>query len=100
LAKIQSDTDNSQHIIVKFSHKYNLEAHRICANQGYAPKLIAVNDVGDWKMVMMEYIDGDILQGKPDDNIFNDIQTTIQLLHDKDIVFGDLRMCNVIKKEC
>nr|CAG8652618.1 10394_t:CDS:2 [Entrophospora candida] len=32
------------------------------------------------------YINGDILQEKPDDNVFNNIQTAIQLLHDKDIV--------------
>ncbi len=40
-------------------------------------KLIAINDVRNWKMIIMEYIDSDILQEKSDDNIFNNIQTAI-----------------------
>ena len=49
---IEYDTGYSQSIVVKF----------ICAAEGYAPELIAIDDVKDWKMVVMEFIEGDTLQ--------------------------------------
>ncbi|RIA80555.1 hypothetical protein C1645_792277 [Glomus cerebriforme] len=100
LAKMKYDERSSWPIIVKFTQQYNFEAHQICADKGYAPELIAISDIGDWKMIIMEYIDGDTLDTlQLEDNVFHDIQTAIQFLHDKDIVFGDLRMCNVMVRE-
>ena len=101
LAEIEY-TGYSQSIVVKFTQRYNSEAHNICAAEGYAPELIAVNDVGDWKMVAMEFIEGDILQelgGKPSNSVFHQIESAIQLLHNHNFVFADLRMNNVMVKK-
>ena len=82
----------SQSIIVKFTQRYNSEAHKICAAEGYALELITINDVGDWKMVVMEFIEGDTLQeleGMPSNSVFHQIESAIQLLHNHNLVLCD-----------
>ena len=58
---------NAKLIVVKFTQTYLEVVHRLLADNGFVPKLIAVKDlVGGWKMVVMEYLSGwEMLGEKP-----------------------------------
>ncbi|CAG8797757.1 2770_t:CDS:2, partial [Gigaspora rosea] len=104
----KAKTDDNRMIVVKFAAKYNFEAHNLCAIQDYAPKLLyCSNDeeaktLGGLKMVIMEYVDSTSLGQKHWINpvlwetIFNDVEAAIQLLHDNNFVFADLRAPNIL----
>lgn len=53
--------------MVKFTRTYSEVVHDLLAGKGFAPELLAVEDlVGGWKMVVMEYLSGWVmLQEKP-----------------------------------
>lgn len=103
-------------IVVKFVQRYNTEAHRLVAAEGLAPKLLSDSAEsesvgGGVRMIVMEYVRGvDFHEYTPKQVeqrvtelqlIRNDVGRALQLLHDRDLVFGDLRSPNVrvLKKE-
>ncbi|CAG8679173.1 403_t:CDS:1, partial [Paraglomus brasilianum] len=93
-------------LVVKFTQRYNADAHRLCANNGFAPKLLYIgeNEVRGWKIIVMEHIDGPTLyMAKLNREYYGallaDIREAVQKLHEQDIVFGDLRGTNIIINE-
>ncbi|CAB5382413.1 unnamed protein product [Rhizophagus irregularis] len=104
--------DNNKMIVVKFALKYNAKAHIICAEKNYAPELLYYSDeeeakrLGGYKMIIMEYIDGISLarkfnrgEIKTKNNIYADVKESMKLLHDKNLVFADLRIPNILVDE-
>jgi serine/threonine protein kinase len=108
--------DDSKFIVVKFVRRYNEEAHALLANFNLAPQLYYVEPepqqsfatgqilVRRPRMIVMEYVDGDsprdaFYHEKPPQNFFDDINEAIEKLHQKDLVFGDLRGPNIIVGE-
>lgn len=104
-------TVDGLNIVVKFVPTYNCDAHEICANVGYAPKLLYYSNeeeakrLGGLRMVVMLYIDGISLDQKHKKGeiknkfckaIYDDVKSAIQLLHEKDFVFADLRTPNIL----
>ncbi|EXX79302.1 hypothetical protein RirG_006940 [Rhizophagus irregularis DAOM 197198w] len=97
-------------IIVKYTHRYNKNAHELCSNIGKAPGLLHVGTTCGFYYVVMEYIEGvklrDCFLSRSEyDKIFKDIEEAISLLHLNDIVFADLRGSNILvikdeNKEC
>ena len=90
-------------VVVKFTACYNDEAHRILAENGLAPALrFFAPLIGRLYMVVMDYVDSPPLCYVKDrtdyDVIYNDVQTAIQLLHQKNLVYGDLRDQNIVPK--
>ncbi|PKC57638.1 hypothetical protein RhiirA1_352806 [Rhizophagus irregularis] len=98
-------------IVVKFASKYNIQGHNICAEHNLAPQLLYSSDdeevkaLGGFKMVIMEYICGipldqkylkDEIKPQSCVSIIEDVKKAIDLLHEKDFVFGDLRAPNVL----
>jgi len=85
--------DNGDKIVVKFTPKYNEHAHKLCADNKLVPKLLHIEDVGKWKMVIMEHVDGITLDKAYNlkqvscKNIYEDIKSAINLLHKKHYVF-------------
>ncbi|KAG9296738.1 hypothetical protein G9A89_001370 [Geosiphon pyriformis] len=68
-----------QDIIIKFTQRYNEAAHNLCAENNMAPRLLYVgNEVYGWCMVVMG------------------VTKAINLLHENNIVFGDLRPPNIM----
>ncbi|CAJ0757325.1 16329_t:CDS:2, partial [Entrophospora sp. SA101] len=65
-------------VIVKFSRRYNADAHKLCAAMGFAPKLLHVDTekMQEWIIIIME--------------------AAIDLLHENNIVFGDFRSNNIL----
>ena len=46
---------NANPIVVKFTRTYSKVVHDLLAGEGFAPELLAVEDmVGGWKIVVME----------------------------------------------
>ena len=101
-------TDEKKIIVVKFTTEYNVEAHRICCEQGYAPRLIysstdnEIQALGGYRMIIMDYLGVSMDQNpiiKPNNLIYDDIKRAIDFLHSKDYVFADLRFPNILVYE-
>ncbi|KZT70536.1 hypothetical protein DAEQUDRAFT_689285 [Daedalea quercina L-15889] len=94
--------DQELDVVVKFTAEYNAEAHRILADAGLAPALHACVPVCDRLfMVVMDWVEGETLetfkrQGeRVPYSVYADVKTAIELLHQHDLVFGDLRPSNI-----
>ncbi|RIB23831.1 hypothetical protein C2G38_2013742 [Gigaspora rosea] len=99
----KAGTKQGQKIIVKFSHKYNDYAHKVCYEIGKAPELFFVsNTINGFYMIIMGYVDGQKLYDCDDldiseyKKIIDDIGVAISHLHSKNIVFADLRDSNIL----
>ena len=114
--------NQSRMLVVKFVERYGVEAHVLLASEEMAPRLLYcglldgetdVRDgddraqgsiktgglyVGPIRMVVMDYIKGSTLNDKthrPDD-VLPEIKKAVKMLHDRQLVFGDLRPPNVM----
>lgn len=108
LAKMRSkDGASTTDVLVKFTAEYNEAAHRLLAENDppLAPALYSCKPViGNMFMVVMEYIPKHkgrslrnlSLQHHALDKISRDVSRALELLHGKDLVFGDLRELNVL----
>lgn len=89
-------------LVVKFVRgDYCQEAHYFLAQQGYAPALYGVHELGydSWKVVVMEKIKGKMAEkykGKLTEDHRNQESTAITLLHQLGYVHGDLRDSNIM----
>jgi len=94
---------DTSEVVVKFTARYNPEAHRLLAIGGLAPMLHACVPVcGGLFMVVMDRVHGEmaveaVARGEllPYD-IYKDILDAVALLHSNDLVFGDLRIQNIM----
>ena len=107
LAQMQINT-SSQVVLVKFTTKYNENAHLLLAGQNLAPTLhFCARVTGGMYMVVMEYIPNsrgwslDLLSSVDDppslpkpEVIHRDIRKALGLLRGQGLVFGDLREAN------
>ncbi|KAF8130575.1 hypothetical protein EV363DRAFT_1332352 [Boletus edulis] len=94
-----------QQVMVKFSERYSPDAHHAVAKAGLAPKLLFHTRLrGGAHMAIMEYIDGsdanrEFSRELPDD-VVKQVKAAITILHDMNLVHGDVRRSNIlIKKE-
>ncbi|RIB23829.1 hypothetical protein C2G38_2242409 [Gigaspora rosea] len=99
----KAETKKGQKIIVKFSHKYNDYAHKVCYEIGKAPELFFISNlINGFYMIVMGYVEGQKLYDCDDldiseyKTIINDIEVAILHLHSKNIVFADLRDSNIL----
>jgi len=94
-------TDND--VIVKFTARYHKKAHRILAGAGFAPKLyFCERVVGGLCMVVMDRVDGKSLRQLQVEKkliptiVSKHMRQAVHLLHEQNIVFGDLRDPNIL----
>ncbi len=91
-------------VIVKYTKAYSIEAHELLSSEGFAPELIAKQDLPrGWKMIVMEYLDGwdpllTALKKEPNADYKTEVAKAIKILHDKDIVHGDARGPNIFAR--
>ncbi|KAL5514693.1 hypothetical protein ACEPAG_2009 [Sanghuangporus baumii] len=95
------DLDGRVDVVVKFTARYNETAHRLLEEAELAPKLrYFARLVSGHCMVVMDYVDSPPLSDSPKQENFLDIcervGEAIQLLHNKKLVFGDLRPQNIV----
>ena len=101
LYKATLDDIPNTRIVVKFTHRYNAEAHRLLAAEGLAPRLhySSTDDnvrYGKRFMVVMDFIDLEFPSDYLTEDQYNSIKKAIDILHSNDIVFGDLRLVNIL----
>ncbi|KAL5520795.1 hypothetical protein ACEPAF_2798 [Sanghuangporus sanghuang] len=95
------DLDGRVDVVVKFTARYNEAAHRLLERAELAPKLrYFARLVSSHYMVVMDYIDSpplsDSLKQKNYLDICERVGEAMQLLHNKKLVFGDLRPQNIV----
>ncbi|CAE6471454.1 unnamed protein product, partial [Rhizoctonia solani] len=104
-AVAQPEDGEAYKIIVKFAESYNALAHRLLASMGLAPELLFVSseDQEEFKvarriMVVMKevpYKDLSTATSFPD-CVHKDVSRALSALHQKNMVFGDLRPPNIL----
>ncbi|KAF8591615.1 hypothetical protein K439DRAFT_776432 [Ramaria rubella] len=100
--------DDKTKVVVKFVHSYSSVAHRLVANAGLAPCLLycGMDDAsapffGRLKMVVMDYIEGVsahyIMQKmRLNPQVYESVRRALDILHNSNFVFGDLRPANIM----
>jgi serine/threonine protein kinase len=109
LATIEDSTNRK--VVVKFVQYYNEEAHRLLAAAGLAPELLYCSKedseseyLGELIMVVMEYVEGQTAhkrygnKGLPK-GVLAQVRKAVEMLHEKETVFGDLREPNIMVKD-
>ena len=96
-------TLNTSQVVVKFTTRYNEEAHRLLANHRLAPKLhFCERVIGDLYMVVMDKVDRKSIwqlrvEGMPIPAVvWEKVEEAMVLLHGNNIVFGDLQDPNIL----
>jgi len=105
LYKAQLDDPSGNPLVVKFVSTYHAEAHSLLAQRQLAPSLhyASTEDsvpslYGGRYMVVMDFVDGtspDVLTGAQ----FAEVKEAVVLLQSKNLVFGDLRLPNILLKD-
>jgi serine/threonine protein kinase len=95
--------DTNQEVIVKFTARYNEAAHRLLANARLAPRLhFCGRIVGGLYIVVMDRVDGKSIWQLRQEKmpvpaiVSQKVEEAVRLLHEEDIVFGDLRDPNIL----
>jgi serine/threonine protein kinase len=107
-------TRPTRDIVVKFTERYSVSAHEVLTEAGLATKLLYSGPPGrditqtqpsyqPLIMVVMDYVDGrtlvaakNTMKTETEDKVRKDVRQAIELLHDRGLVFGDLRPPNVL----
>jgi serine/threonine protein kinase len=109
---LRARTKAGRDVVVKFVERYGERAHRLLADAGLAPKLLycgsprSKSDQPSYRsisMVVMEYVDGETLaMAKPKMDrgeiitVQSEVQRALDVLHSRELVFGDLRLPNIL----
>jgi serine/threonine protein kinase len=106
IATLDLDDNTNREVIVKFTARYNEAAHRLLAKAGLAPKLhFCERVVGDLYMIVMDRVGGKSIWQLQEDKspvpeiVSTKVEEALGLLHEQDIVFGDLRGNNILYVE-
>ncbi|KAH0834040.1 hypothetical protein J3R83DRAFT_11293 [Lanmaoa asiatica] len=97
-----SDTETP--ICIKFVRHYSRDAHRHCAQSGFAPTLRGYEQIpGGWFMVVMDELVGykslDDWTDRLPKPAFEEIRNQLNRLHNGDFVHGDVRDVNIMVRE-
>lgn len=96
---------NGKSAIVKFCEAYHEEAHRMLSKARLAPELYFFTRLcGNVYMVVMENVGKETAHSKFYKNdlpeaVVGDVRAALKLLHDNDLVFGDVRRPNIMVRE-
>ena len=92
-------------VVVKFVEQYGTEAHKLCAEYGYAPNLIAgpVKVTSRYSIIVMEYLENavtlyEFYKGHTDlkKDLYQGCCRILKALHDNNFCHGDFRSSNIL----
>ena len=94
-------------VCVKFTRRYSREAHKYCADNGFALELLGCDSLpGAWIMVVMDRIGDDYISlfSAPTRipmraNLYSLIYQKLQVLHHRSMVHGDICDVNIMVQE-
>jgi serine/threonine protein kinase len=92
---------HNQLVVVKFSTRYGKDAHATLAQERLAPRMYHHSELpGGILVTVMEYLQGRSLEHGygtvPPSRIHAPVRRAIEILHAQNIVFGDLRLGNIM----
>ena len=89
---------NGKDVVVKFCRSYyGGDVHTFLADLEKAPKLLQTEILpGNWRVVVMEKAEGPQLRIPVNEQVKMDLKTTVNKMHDKGYVHGDLRPQNIL----
>lgn len=98
---VQSNELEGRSVKVKFTPRYCYEAHSLLAQKKLAPQILHFGELADgWKVVVMDSLTGPDLASAAQRTVptraRQDIKEALDLLHEKGLVFGDLRPPNIM----
>ena len=97
-----ANTSDDRRVVVKFTQEYNDTGHSLLAAKGLAPPLLCCDrsTFSDLVMVVMGYVDGrQLLHEYPlatPTEVLEKVSEALKILHANDLVFGDLRLPNIL----
>ena len=97
-----ANTSDDRRVFVKFTQEYNDTGHSLLAAKGLAPPLLCCDrsTFSDLVMVVMGYVDGrQLLHEYPlatPAEVLEKVSEALKILHANDLVFGDLRLPNIL----
>jgi hypothetical protein len=93
-------------IVIKFTQRYAIELHDLCATEGHAPSILGYERLpGGWFAVAMEYVTGSIPITHPDlptyhrDRWTEELLRLVRTFHAENFVHGNLRDANILCKD-
>lgn len=98
-------TPENQDILVKFTRRYSVKLHELCAERGEAPQLFGYEEVpGGWLVIAMQYMPDAVHLPDlelPDRKAHLEqwktkMETLVDVFHSRDLVHGDLRDANIM----
>ena len=100
----RAKTNTDKKVIVKFAEKYGSDAHRACATNGFAPRLLSVEQVTSrYKMVVMEDLEDAkelqyyIFPNRSDKEwLLKRCEEALKKLHKSGFCHGDFRPINIL----
>ncbi|KAI9511687.1 protein kinase subdomain-containing protein PKL/ccin9 [Russula earlei] len=96
---IAKTPDENIEIIVKFSRRYSIELHELCAHRRHAPKILGFQELpGGWFAIAMEYISSPVSPSSSQDleGLCDELWKLMEDFHDRGFVHGDLREPNIL----
>lgn len=97
--------DGGERVLIKFAGRYNVEAHKLLAEAGLAPRLHFFNPIiGNLHMIVMDYLPDAMTSDlklreervSGPSAVLDKVELAVSLLHERGIVFGDLREGNIV----
>lgn len=102
-AVYKARTDDGADIVVKFVQRYNADAHQLLAARLMAPDLLYYSmqgptptKYGGLAMVVMKFVEGRSYSLPEKDEIKISLKEAVDILHENNLVFGDLRPSNIL----
>ena len=99
-------TYKGRSVLIKFCETYHGNAHEIVAKAGYAPELFFCERLqGGVMMVIMELVSAKDASHhfgsaeKIPSDLLDDVKAAISILHNANLVFGDVRRPNILVKK-
>jgi hypothetical protein len=93
-------------IILKFTQRYAVELHDLCAKEGHAPSILGYERLpGGWFAVAMEYVKDSVsithsdLRTRHRDRWTEELMRLVRTFHAENFVHGDLRDANILCKD-
>jgi hypothetical protein len=106
-----AENASGHELIVKFVQRYNLPAHHLLASHNLAPHLhysnlndAEMNAMGGLGVIIMDFVRGSQAYKlypnmRLPDAVYDRVKQAVDILHAQSIVFGDLRLPNIMITE-
>jgi serine/threonine protein kinase len=92
---------NGVDVIVKFTGRYGVDVHMLCARQGFAPEMYGVERIAPdhWMIVMQKINCRQLVEQEETQELKPTSQQMLDVIHTNGYVHGDFRANNILMEE-